>query len=110
MWIELTQKLNSVGLGHKTVDKWQKSWSDYKQNLKKKAAEIDRSRKLTGGGPGSEKMLSEFDLKVLGILGESFYKGVGVEEIGVSNILSIANLLFEQYIINTSEHFRAEKS
>lgn len=65
------------------------SWSDYKQNLKKKAAEIERQRKITGGGPGLEKTLTDFELKILAILGDSFYKGVGIEEVGVSIFFSI---------------------
>ncbi|CAH1981439.1 unnamed protein product [Acanthoscelides obtectus] len=74
LWSELTNKLNSLGLGQKSVDKWQKSWSDYKLNLKKKAAEIERSRNLTGGGPACSKTLNDFELKILEILGESFLK------------------------------------
>ncbi|CAH1997241.1 unnamed protein product [Acanthoscelides obtectus] len=63
------------------VDKWQKSWSDYKLNLKKRAAEIERSRNLTGGGPACSKTLNDFELKILEILGESFFKGTGTQEL-----------------------------
>ncbi|KAK5648143.1 hypothetical protein RI129_003035 [Pyrocoelia pectoralis] len=55
LWKELTLKLNSAGLGERTIEKWQKNlyitdnvvhnelfqtWTDFKCNLKKKASEI----------------------------------------------------------------------
>ncbi|CAG9761210.1 unnamed protein product [Ceutorhynchus assimilis] len=69
MWTILSEKLNSLGLGEKSIEKWQKSWSDYKYNLKKKAAEIEKSQ--TGGESESFPSLTDFELKVLGIYGES---------------------------------------
>lgn len=84
LWNELTLQLNSLGLGEKTTEKWQKTWSDFKCGLKKKAAEISRMQRITGGGPPFEKKLTEVEMKLLAILGETFYKGCNVPEQGVS--------------------------
>lgn len=58
------------------------TWSDYKGNLKKRAAEIKRNQQATGGGPPI-KELTELEKKILDILGQTFFMGVGVEERGV---------------------------
>lgn len=40
----------------------------------------------TGGGPPNEPPLNKFERRVLQILGESFYRGTGCEEIAVVGI------------------------
>ncbi|KAJ8915554.1 hypothetical protein NQ315_012438 [Exocentrus adspersus] len=49
LWKELTLQLNSARYGVKITEKWQKTWSDFKCSLKKKASEIRRSQQQTGG-------------------------------------------------------------
>ncbi|KAJ8915112.1 hypothetical protein NQ315_000364 [Exocentrus adspersus] len=44
-WRELTDILNRQGIGEKTTEKWQKTWSDYKLHLRKKLSGIKRSGK-----------------------------------------------------------------
>ncbi|KAJ8950600.1 hypothetical protein NQ314_007826 [Rhamnusium bicolor] len=44
-WSELTDILNQQGIGEKTTEKWQKTWSDYKLHLRKKLSGIKRSGK-----------------------------------------------------------------
>lgn len=63
---------------------WFQTWTDYKTNLKKKASEIKRHREGTGGGPEFKKKLTDLELRVLGILGKTFYEGCTVRELGVS--------------------------
>ncbi|KAF5269895.1 hypothetical protein FQR65_LT05694 [Abscondita terminalis] len=86
LWQELAQQLNAVGMGERTVEKWQKTWADFKSNLKKKAAEINRLRAQTGGGPPTEKILSDLEQRLLSLLGESFYAGCKTKELGVQNL------------------------
>lgn len=57
---------------------------EWLQAKRKIVAEIERQRKITGSVPGLEKTLTDFELKILAILGDSFYKRVGIEEVGVS--------------------------
>ncbi|XP_018562205.1 uncharacterized protein LOC108904223 [Anoplophora glabripennis] len=44
-WRDLTEILNQQGIGEKTTEKWQKTWSDYKLHLRKKLSGIKRSGK-----------------------------------------------------------------
>ncbi|KAJ8927543.1 hypothetical protein NQ314_019979 [Rhamnusium bicolor] len=53
------------------------TWSDYKYNLKRKAAALKQNIEKTGGGPSEEKDLTELELKLLDMLGEHF---IGLEE------------------------------
>ncbi|CAG9822176.1 unnamed protein product [Phaedon cochleariae] len=40
LWMQTANKLNSSELGTRTTEKWQKKRTDYKYNLRRKAAEI----------------------------------------------------------------------
>lgn len=51
--------------------------------LKRKAAEIRKSQRITDGGPPVDKKLTDLVLRILDILGETFYKGSGVQDHGV---------------------------
>lgn len=53
---------------------------------KKKASEIRRAQQGTGGGPELEKILTDLELKILAILGTTFYEGVGVTEHGAVSL------------------------
>ncbi|CAG9814236.1 unnamed protein product [Phaedon cochleariae] len=87
LWLRLSQELNSLGLGERTPEKWQRSWTDFKYLLKKKAGTIQVDIFKTGGGPSDTSPLSNFEQRALKILGESFYKGTGCSEVAVSNIV-----------------------
>ncbi|KAJ8939900.1 hypothetical protein NQ318_023240 [Aromia moschata] len=82
LWAETTQKLNGHGFGAKTTEKWQKTWTYFKYNLKRKAAQIRKSLYQTGGGPSEGGELSELELKLLDILGENFV-GIDQPELGL---------------------------
>ncbi|CAH1101479.1 unnamed protein product [Psylliodes chrysocephalus] len=86
LWTELTIRLNSLGLGERTKEKWQKTWTDYKCNLKKKASEIKNAQEGTGGGPELKKQLSNMEMRVLSLLGNTFYEGCGTPERGLNYI------------------------
>ncbi|XP_026324653.1 uncharacterized protein LOC113233688 [Hyposmocoma kahamanoa] len=72
LWEELCNTLNSVGGCTKTVKQWQKVWFDRKHLTKKAAAESLKSASTTGGCPSTAPHLSEWELKVLAILGDEF--------------------------------------
>ncbi|KAJ8964764.1 hypothetical protein NQ314_004655 [Rhamnusium bicolor] len=76
LWDETAKKINALGFGSKSTEKWQKTWADYKYNLKK-AASIKKNISKTGEGPSEEKDLTDLDLKLLDMLGEHF---IGLEE------------------------------
>ncbi|XP_050316154.1 uncharacterized protein LOC126750555 [Anthonomus grandis grandis] len=85
LWAKLANNLNSLGYGTRTIEKWQRTWSDYKQGLKRRAADIKRERMKTGGGPAYPDMLSDTDQRVILILGKTFFEGCGVEEKGFAH-------------------------
>lgn len=63
------------------------TWTDYKTNVKKKAAELKRYQEGTGGGPFQNKRkLTDLEERVISILGKTSYVGCGVLEYGVSDL------------------------
>ncbi|CAH1102118.1 unnamed protein product [Psylliodes chrysocephalus] len=64
-WQNIADVLNSLGYGSKTADKWLKTWTDMKYNLKKKASDIKKDQSKTGGGLGSTKILTPFEERAL---------------------------------------------
>ncbi|KAK5648002.1 hypothetical protein RI129_002894 [Pyrocoelia pectoralis] len=82
MWENLVSQLNGQGFGYKDVGKWQKTWTDFKYNLKKKAAAIKKDQTETGGGPPQSNRFNSYEERALGILGKTFFEGVNVEELG----------------------------
>ncbi|XP_048488154.1 uncharacterized protein LOC105388475 [Plutella xylostella] len=70
-WEELCRILNSDGSGTaKTVEKWKKVWSDFKNNTKRKAIKIQRAASGPGGGPrGGHAPLSDLERRALVLAG-----------------------------------------
>ncbi|XP_034831527.1 uncharacterized protein [Maniola hyperantus] len=63
MWEDLSNLLNlDVSGDHKSIDKWKKVWSDFKNNTKRKAA------KIQAGGSGTKLAMSELEQRVLRIV------------------------------------------
>lgn len=110
LWEQLSHELNSLGLGTRTVEKWQKvsvyyrpityitvlisikhiklicifqSWADLKYSIKKKATLQRQELQATGGGKPANISLTQYEERVLAVLGQSFFEGVGSEECGV---------------------------
>ncbi|XP_041968788.1 uncharacterized protein LOC121725755 isoform X1 [Aricia agestis] len=84
-WNELTDLLNADATGDtKTAEKWRKVWSDYKNNIKRKASRIHRSALTTGGGPARKLKLSEIEERVLRVLGTQAATGImTIDEVGL---------------------------
>ncbi|XP_045541591.1 uncharacterized protein LOC123723087 [Papilio machaon] len=72
LWQELCNSLNSMGGCTKTIQQWQKVWFDRKHLAKKAAADSRRSTSATGGGPSLTPPLSQWQVKVLSIMGDGF--------------------------------------
>ncbi|CAH1118225.1 unnamed protein product, partial [Phaedon cochleariae] len=83
LWERLSAELNALGFGSRSVEKWQKTWADIKYNVKKKAANNKKEYARTGGGPDKETPLTDWGIKILGILGTTFFEGVDSSECGV---------------------------
>nr|CAI5822119.1 unnamed protein product [Callosobruchus analis] len=86
LWKDLALQLNSTGLGERSVEKWQKTWTDFKYLLKKKASINKRDIEATGGGPPQGGPLSEIEDRALHLLGATFYEGIGRPENGVMHM------------------------
>ncbi|KAK9745233.1 Myb/SANT-like DNA-binding domain [Popillia japonica] len=83
LWIDLVKELTATGYGERSVEKWQKCWTDFKYALKRKTAAIKFDINGTGGGPQQSKQLNDLELRFLAVLGNSFAEGVGVPERGL---------------------------
>ncbi|KAG5887217.1 hypothetical protein JTB14_010798 [Gonioctena quinquepunctata] len=82
LWTELTLELKATGLGERPVQKWQKTWTDFKYALKKEASDIKADLNGTGGGPARGSNLTDLENRILNLLGKTFYKGLGRAENG----------------------------
>ncbi|XP_054085124.1 uncharacterized protein LOC128921432 [Zeugodacus cucurbitae] len=61
---------------HRSEKTLKKKYLTLKREVKKRAADDKRSLYLTGGGPPSKKMLTEFDEKLLNVLNEKQVSGM----------------------------------
>lgn len=55
-------------------------WSDYKNNIKKKCAKINRAASGTGGGPALQLSLTDLENRVMRIIGVQAAMGMVVVE------------------------------
>ncbi|KAJ8950041.1 hypothetical protein NQ314_008047, partial [Rhamnusium bicolor] len=62
--IKLQKWVTTWNVSHSAVNDLL-TWSDYKYNLKRKAAALKQNIEKTGGGPSEEKDLTELELKLL---------------------------------------------
>ncbi|CAG9773199.1 unnamed protein product [Ceutorhynchus assimilis] len=84
MWSTIANRLNALGYGERSAEKWQKTWADFKHNLKKKGQMINSDLHGTGGGGHSSAPFNSFELRALNIFGgKTFYAGAGSTELGI---------------------------
>ncbi|XP_045541821.1 uncharacterized protein LOC123723287 [Papilio machaon] len=101
-WQELAEKLNSDGSGDpRTDDKWRKVWSDYKNNVKRKWAKINRAAQATGGGPALQLSLTDLENRIMQIIGVQAATGMAVNEAGFGFNTSVS-LFYLKYFCFTS--------
>ncbi|KAK9692617.1 Myb/SANT-like DNA-binding domain [Popillia japonica] len=98
LWDDLTNQLNSAGLGVRTREKWQKAWTDLKSKVKQKAATLKFLQQGTGGGEETHKPLTDIELRILGIFGSSCFEGTDNPERGIpsSSIPREAEMVVEE--------------
>ncbi|XP_065075289.1 uncharacterized protein LOC135699037 [Ochlerotatus camptorhynchus] len=68
IWDGIRKKLNSLGPPMRTVEGWQKVWSDYRQNVKHKLAYNKKESQATGGGRNKMNVLSSCEEAVVKLL------------------------------------------
>ncbi|RLU24778.1 hypothetical protein DMN91_002868 [Ooceraea biroi] len=87
LWEQLATKLNSCGSGTtKSIDKWIKSWRDWRTDTKAKAAKNRNYCRGTGGGGPSPTPLLEIEERLISL--------IGVESVtGHSNVIDPAEIL-----------------
>ncbi|KAI4462421.1 myb/sant-like dna-binding domain [Holotrichia oblita] len=74
LWDDLTNQLNSAGLGLRTREKWQKAWTDLKSKIKQKTATL--------------KFLQQ-GTRILGIFGSSCFEGTNNPERGIPSTSTV---------------------
>ncbi|XP_053956310.1 uncharacterized protein LOC128861962 [Anastrepha ludens] len=65
LWDKLTELLNSNGPPMKPTKAWQKVWTDYKYNAKRKLTQRMRSMTKTGGGPYDAVSLNHMEERIV---------------------------------------------
>ncbi|CAG4927994.1 unnamed protein product [Colias eurytheme] len=76
-WAELVTQLNADATGDtKNEEKWRKTWSDLKNNTKRKAARLNKAMSGTGGGPALKIKLSGIEERVLAIINPQAASGM----------------------------------
>ncbi|XP_036150553.1 uncharacterized protein LOC118648332 [Monomorium pharaonis] len=93
LWEQLTSSLNSCGSGTtKTVDKWIKSWRDWRVDVKAKATRLKSYQKGTGGGGANGNPLLEIEERLISL--------IEIEAaIGHENIIDPAEVNIFKFII-----------
>lgn len=85
MWTKISEKLNALGMGEKSAQKWKAAVIDWKSKTKTKAAQIKSHITKTGGG-GPAKKLSEIEERLLALIGWTAVHGdASLEEVGIEN-------------------------
>ncbi|XP_064478435.1 myb-related transcription factor, partner of profilin-like [Ornithodoros turicata] len=69
-WCELAARLNASGGAVKPVERWRKTWTDWKSATKAKAARISQHTRGTGGGPPPKESLSELEERLTSMIGQ----------------------------------------
>lgn len=84
LWQDAAIKLNALGLGEKTPDKWKLALQDWKYKTKMKIAEIKDYERKTGGGPAIKIKLNEQEERLINIVG--WTAAVGNENVPESGL------------------------
>ncbi|XP_016656236.1 uncharacterized protein LOC107882427 [Acyrthosiphon pisum] len=75
LWESLAEALNSEVGPNKSWSEWRKTWCDLKTNVKGKAGANRKERNKTGGGELDLEVFSEFENKILEMLGPTIVEG-----------------------------------
>ena len=87
IWRTIATKVNSVAAASRTVADIRKKWDDIKSRTKKRASEIHKDAKKTGGGEPSEKPLTDIEEKIIDVIGKTIVYGLpGVDTASISSV------------------------
>lgn len=80
-WEEIAREISAVGMGEiRTGPQTRTKWSDYKSVVKKKAQDILKKKKGTGGGPVNYDQLTPLELRVVKLIGETAIHGIAGDD------------------------------
>ncbi|XP_030752077.1 uncharacterized protein LOC115879394 [Sitophilus oryzae] len=69
LWNQLATKLNAMGFGVRTVEKWKAAVTRWKSKVKSKAAQLRIEGEKTGGGPSKAIPLNDTEERLMALLG-----------------------------------------
>ncbi|XP_050064808.1 uncharacterized protein LOC126553730 [Aphis gossypii] len=75
LWERISEVLNSEVGPNKSWSEWRKTWCDLKTNVKSKAGCNRKERNKTGGGEVDLEVFSEFENKILELIGPTIVEG-----------------------------------
>ena len=73
---ELTDEVNAVGMGGRSIEQVKKQLSDRKTKTRAKAAKQNRERQKTGGGSAASVALNEMESKLLANMNPQTITGI----------------------------------
>lgn len=77
VWNDIAEAVNAVSTVQRTTDELKKKWEDLKTRTKKKASETKKEMGKTGGGEvEGDSALTETELRIIGIIGETLVYGL----------------------------------
>jgi len=83
LWETLTNAVNAQPGAKKDKEGWQKTWADLRRQTRKRAADIIKDIRKTGGGESSVPPLSDIENRVIALVGETSATGdVTTAELG----------------------------
>jgi len=85
---EVAAKVSAVGGVKRMAEEVRKKWQSMKTALKGKAAELNRERVKTGGGPGVAWELMEAEQRIVRLLNKVVVEGIKSQIDSADNMLS----------------------
>ncbi|KAK9709253.1 Myb/SANT-like DNA-binding domain [Popillia japonica] len=105
LWAELSNKLNAMGLGSKSVEKWQRSLVDWKQKVKSKAQALREEQQRTGGGDVQTPSLNDNELRLINLMGWTAIRGNGNIELGLTPTTTAATITNPKFVKLPKNHY-----
>ncbi|XP_018578587.1 uncharacterized protein LOC108916773 isoform X2 [Anoplophora glabripennis] len=103
LWEELTDQLNGLGYGKKSIEKWQLAIGRWKSKVKAKALNLKLEMEQTGGGPVKSPPLNDIEERLINLMGWKSITGDKNKELGLG-ISEVATTPIEPpplHILNT---------
>jgi len=75
-WVEVQNSVNASSFVPRTLDEIKKKWDDVKRITKKRATDVRKDMKKTGGGESSHDPLTQTEELVISLIGEEKVYGM----------------------------------